>query len=125
MPRRESYSAAFGLDGLADGTSCVAAVFSATMSPSNASGSAGPLEVIRLFPTALLFLVVFAGVDDLAMDGSHNEMRRIDKRVAGSLDQRQTVYVTVRGLRWLSRSRQFAAARSASVLRRVPKPVKW
>ena len=67
-----SYSAAlFGLKGNADATSCVPAAFSATMSPApDASGSAGPLTVVRLFRTVLLFLAVFAGRDDLAMYGS-------------------------------------------------------
>ena len=36
----------------------------------DASGSAGPLTVVRLFRTVLLFLAVFAGRDDLAMYGS-------------------------------------------------------
>ena len=64
-----SYSAAlFGLKGNADATSCVPAAFSARMSPGpDASGSAGPLTVVRLFRTVLLSLAVFAGRDDLAM----------------------------------------------------------
>src|SRR6187402_1766818 len=64
-----SYSAAlFGLKGKADATSCVPAAFSATVSPMpEASGSAGPLTVVRLLRTVLLFLGVLAGRDDLAM----------------------------------------------------------
>ena len=64
-----SYSAAlFGLNGNAAATSCVPAAFSATMSPSpEASGSAGPLTVVRLLRTVLLFFVVFDGRDDLGM----------------------------------------------------------
>ena len=49
------------------------------MSPApDASGSAGPLTVVRLFRTVLLSLAVFAGRDDLAMT-SHccREDRRI------------------------------------------------
>ena len=66
-----SYSAAlFGLKGNADATSCVPAAFSATMSPApDASGSAGPLTVVRLLRTVLWFFAVFAGRDDLAMYG--------------------------------------------------------
>ena len=73
-----SYSAAlFGLKGNADATSCVPAAFSATMSPApDASGSAGPLTVVRLFRTVLLSLAVFAGRDDLAMCGSLLPRRR-------------------------------------------------
>jgi len=59
----ESYSASlFGLKGNADARS----------SPvPDASGSAGPLTVVRLFRTVLLFLAVFvfAGRDDFAMCG--------------------------------------------------------
>ena len=68
-----SYSAAlFGLKGNADARSCVPAAFSAAMSPApDASGSAGPLTVVRLFRTVLLFLAVFAGRDDLAIE-NHN-----------------------------------------------------
>src|SRR4029453_8426967 len=64
-----SYSAAlFGLKGNAAATSCVLAAFSATMSPvPDASGLAGPLTVVRLLRTVLLFLVGFAGRDDLAI----------------------------------------------------------
>src|SRR5688572_17343365 len=66
-----SYSAAlFGLNGNADATSCVPAAFSAMRSPApDASGSAGPLTVVRLFRTALLLLAVFVGRDDLGMYG--------------------------------------------------------
>ena len=47
----------FGLKGNADARSCVPAAFSATMSPApEASGSAGPLTVVRLLRTVLLFL---------------------------------------------------------------------
>jgi hypothetical protein len=61
----------FGLKGNADATSCVPAAFSATMSPApEASGSAGPLTVVRLLRTVLLSLAVFAGRDDLGMYGS-------------------------------------------------------
>src|SRR5215207_4356829 len=68
-----SYSAAlFGLKGNADATSCVPAAFSARMSPGpDASGSAGPLTVARLFRTVLLSLAVFAGRDDLAIRGHY------------------------------------------------------
>ena len=46
------------------------AAFSAATSPRpEASGSAGPLTVVRLLRTVLLFLAVFAGRDDLAMYG--------------------------------------------------------
>src|SRR5688572_3135630 len=66
-----SYSAAlFGLKGIADARSCVPAAFSAMTSPAvEASGSAGPLTVVRLLRTVLLFLAVLADRDDLAMDG--------------------------------------------------------
>src|SRR5688572_6306112 len=64
-----SYSAAlFGLKGKPDARSCVPAAFSAATSPvPDSSGAAGPLTVVRLLRTVLLFLVVFAGRDDLAM----------------------------------------------------------
>jgi hypothetical protein len=59
------------LKGNVDATSCVPAAFSAAMSPApDASGSAGPLTVVRLFRRVPLFLAVFAGRDDLAMDVS-------------------------------------------------------
>jgi hypothetical protein len=63
-----SYSAAlFGLKGNADATSCVPAAFSATTSPApDASGSAGPLTVVRLFRTVLLRSEVLAALADLA-----------------------------------------------------------
>ena len=66
-----SYSAAlFGLNGNAEATSCVAAAFSASISPGpDASGSAGPLTVVRLLRTVLLSLGGFARRDDLAMSG--------------------------------------------------------
>ena len=68
-----SYSAGlFGLKRNADARSCITAVFSAMMSPvPEASGSVGPLTVVRLLRTVLLFLAVFGGRDDLAMYG-HN-----------------------------------------------------
>src|SRR6186997_1340208 len=64
-----SYSAAlFGLKGNAEATSCVATAFSATMSPApEASGLAGPLTVVRLLRTVLLFFDVFDDRDDFAM----------------------------------------------------------
>ena len=45
----------------------------------DASGSAGPLTVVRLFRTVLLFLVLFAGRDDLAMSGLLLPSRTADR----------------------------------------------
>src|SRR6476469_854164 len=58
-----SYSAAlFGLKGNAEARACVPAAFSAAMSPAlDASGTAGPLTVVRLLRALLLFLLVFDG----------------------------------------------------------------
>ena len=66
--RSVSYSAdLLGLNGNAEATSCVPAAFSATRSPApEVSGSAGPLTVVRLFRTVLLFLGVLDGRDDFA-----------------------------------------------------------
>ena len=58
-----SYSAALvGLKGNAEATSCAATAFSAAISPfAEASGSAGPLTVVRLLRVMLLCLELFAG----------------------------------------------------------------
>src|SRR5688500_18298908 len=64
-----SYSADLvGLKGKVDARSCVPAVFSATISPApEASGSAGPLTVARLFRAVLLFFAVLDDRDDFAI----------------------------------------------------------
>ena len=81
-----SYSAALiGLNGNADATSCAPAAFSATMSPApEASGSAGPLTVVRLFRTVLLFFGVFDDREDLAM-GVMGPVRRDSGTVTAAM----------------------------------------
>src|SRR5688572_15357003 len=62
-----SYSAALlGLNVKVEATSCVAAAFSAVTSPRpDASGSAGPLTVVRLLRTVLWSLEAFEDLDSL------------------------------------------------------------
>src|SRR5687767_2852945 len=64
----ESYSASlFGLKENADARSCAPVAFSAMSPAPEASGSAGPLTVVRLFRAVLFLVAVFPGRDDLAM----------------------------------------------------------
>jgi hypothetical protein len=75
-----SYSAALlGLNVKAEETSCVAAAFSAATSPiPDASGSAGPLTVVRLLRIVLPSLEPFNDVDSLELrDGREDFAIRI------------------------------------------------
>jgi hypothetical protein len=75
-----SYSAAlFGLNVKAEATSCVAAAFSAARSPRpDASGSAGPLTVVRLLRSVFLSLEPVADFDRLEpLDGRDDFAMRI------------------------------------------------
>src|SRR4030095_1918104 len=89
-----SYSAALlGLKVKAEATSCVAAAFSAVTSPRpDASGSAGPLTVVRLLRTVLLSLELFEdfdslepfdGREDFAIKGSPICLRKLMIRSGG------------------------------------------
>ena len=75
-----SYSAALlGLNVKAEATSCVAAAFSAVTSPRpDASGSAGPLTVVRLLRIVLPFLEPFDDLDCLELFDGREECVHID-----------------------------------------------
>src|SRR4029450_6079328 len=78
-----SYSAALlGLNVKAEVTSCVAAAFSAVTSlRPDASGSAGPLTVVRLLRSVLPSLEPFDDLDSLALfDGREDFAMRIRDR---------------------------------------------
>src|SRR5690349_9218650 len=103
-----SYSAAlFGLNAKADATSWVAAAFSAVMSPApDASRSAGPLTVVRLFRTVLLLrdfpadserLRCFVGREDFAMGLRDTIERWLSVSAANRADEGRTFGAGVAG----------------------------